>query len=147
MSLRRVVVALSAVYVLLIAAIVLSPISIGAIVHDQMLEVLAWLNARGAPAWLDDKAVERTANVALFVPVGFCVGVVAGARRWWLGAVAGFVLSCGIECAQYALLPGRFASAWDIVTNTLGALIGAALALLLLWRAARRDSKPHLTNG
>ena len=50
MSLRRLVVALSAVYVLLIAAIVLSPISIGAIVHDQMLEVLAWLNARGAPA-------------------------------------------------------------------------------------------------
>jgi glycopeptide antibiotics resistance protein len=135
--------------VLLIAVVVLSPISIGAIVHDQMLAVLAWLSARGAPAWLDDKAVERIANVALFVPVGFCVGIVAGARRWWLGAVAGFVLSCGIEFAQYAFLPGRFASVWDIVTNTLGALIGAGVALLLLWLAERRErpeSTPRLTN-
>ena len=139
--------ALSAAYVLLIAVIVLSPISIGAIVHEQMLDALAWLSDRGAPTWLDDKAVERAANVALFIPVGFCVGIMAGRRRWWLGGIVALIISCGMEFAQHAFLPGRFASPWDVVTNTVGGLFGAALALLLLWLAERRDTQSRRPVG
>jgi VanZ family protein len=73
------------------------------------------------------------ANVALFVPLAFLVGLAT--RRWWLGFLVGVAASAGSELVQRAL-PGRDASLEDLVANSFGAAIGALLALAVV--AARR---------
>ena len=73
-------------------------------------------------------------NVLGFVPLGFlAMGLLAEMRRtgFWqsLGSVVAFCLcvSLAIELVQY-FLPGRSSSMVDLLTNTLGALVGATLS-------------------
>ncbi|MGQ0766669.1 MAG: VanZ family protein [Gemmatimonadota bacterium] len=65
-------------------------------------------------------------NIALFLPLGFLLRV-AG-----LSALQSFVsaalLSVSVELAQFRLVPGRDASAGDIMANAIGAAAGIALA-------------------
>ena len=64
-------------------------------------------------------------NVAFFVPFGFLLAL-ALRGRWW-AAVPAAGLSVAVETLQY-VVPGRDASPADLVFNTLGALLGVALA-------------------
>ncbi|MEW5929170.1 MAG: VanZ family protein, partial [Gemmatimonadota bacterium] len=64
-------------------------------------------------------------NVLMFVPLG--VGLALGGGTLLLAALAGAVFTGGIEFLQ-ALIPGRDASISDLVFNTLGCVLGAALA-------------------
>jgi hypothetical protein len=73
-------------------------------------------------------------NVLGFVPLGFlAMGLLTEMRRtgFWqsLGWVVAFCLcvSLSIELVQY-FLPGRSSSLVDVLTNTLGALVGATLS-------------------
>ena len=73
-------------------------------------------------------------NVLGFVPLGFlAMGLLAEMRRtgFWqsLGWVVAFCLcvSLSIELVQY-FLPGRSSSMVDVLTNTLGAFVGATLS-------------------
>jgi glycopeptide antibiotics resistance protein len=98
------------------------------------------LHHAGAPRWAWDPTLwERLLNVVLFMPVGF-FGVMLR-PRWplWAWAVVGLVASLTIETVQMAM-PGRDGSAWDVVTNTTGALVGAFLArgALSVWSARRQ---------
>jgi glycopeptide antibiotics resistance protein len=62
-------------------------------------------------------------NLVLFAPLGFfCRAAGVGLGRV---ALAGFLLSLGAETTQL-FMPGRCASLFDLVTNTLGAFFGAA---------------------
>jgi glycopeptide antibiotics resistance protein len=91
--------------------------------------------------WLSSGRVAAALNVALFVPVGAVIA------WWWrrpamlLVAVA---LSVGIETVQH-LIPGRSPSLRDVVTNSLGAAIGYALARAASrWQARRsEDGRSH----
>jgi hypothetical protein len=65
------------------------------------------------------------ANVALFAPLGAAL-VLAGVP-WWAAALAGAGLSGAIELTQYLAIPGRFATLSDLLTNTTGATLAAAL--------------------
>ncbi len=76
--------------------------------------------------------IECTANIALFIPVGLLVVVLAGARRWWLGPVIGALVSAMIELGQLVFLPERFGTVSDILANSLGAVFGTVLALIVL---------------
>lgn len=88
------------------------------------------------------------ANVALFVPVG-------AALAWWrprlsvwaVGAV-GCVLSIGVELTQWAIATHRHPLVIDVITNTLGALIGAVLVRTATraWRR-RRAARPNASVG
>jgi len=90
--------------------------------------------------------VEIAANVLLFVPLGVLVARILGVRLWWGGVVAGFLLSVLIELCQSAFLPARFPSIADVAANTLGATLGAVLALLLMLRRHRvRNPAPART--
>jgi glycopeptide antibiotics resistance protein len=80
--------------------------------------------------WLPTRAVEMALNIAMFVPLGAAVGWVARAR--WLWTLV--ALSVVIELLQLGL-PDRQTELIDVVTNTIGAAIGYALA-----RRARRSS-------
>ena len=67
------------------------------------------------------------ANVAVFVPLGFLLGLLTG----WKGVFAGAGFSLLIELLQLLLRRGVFEFD-DILHNTLGTLLGVALAVLLL---------------
>jgi glycopeptide antibiotics resistance protein len=101
--------------------------------------VLARLHSHGVPGFVNYSFVEFTANIAFFVPVGFLGGVALQRRFWWLSAVLGFLLSCSVELAQATFLPGRVASAKDVLANTTGAIIGAVIAGLVRLVVMHRD--------
>jgi len=66
-------------------------------------------------------------NLALFVPLGILLGV------WWVmpvqrSAVIGFFFSLGIEITQFILGVG-YSDISDLLLNTLGAMLGAWLAV------------------
>lgn len=92
-------------------------------------------------------AVETAANLILFAPITLLAGVLT--RRPWLVAAVASVVSALIEASQ-ALLPalGRSCSTNDWWFNTLGAVLGALLALGALalhgvrTGAAGRDDDP-----
>ena len=89
-------------------------------------------------------AAEDIMNVLLFVPVGLVLANEAAAKGiggWWLGAVAGMVLSALGETVQL-FIPGRVSSIGDVALNSVGALLGALLALLVGLRARASARSP-----
>jgi len=59
----------------------------------------------------------------------------------WRTIVLGALLSCGVESAQF-VIPGRDPSLSDVLFNTLGTALGAALAYFApaMWRPTRRQA-------
>ena len=80
-------------------------------------------------------ALEFTANIGMFIPIGALVAVLS--RHWWLAVVVGIALTCGIEFMQQ-LLPTRYPEVRDILSNTLGATIGASVVALVAWAKRSR---------
>jgi glycopeptide antibiotics resistance protein len=84
--------------------------------------------------WFSSGRVAAVLNVALFVPVGAVIA------WWWRRPVMlllAVALSVSIETVQH-VIPGRSPSLRDVVTNSLGAAIGYALARAASrWRARR----------
>lgn len=79
-------------------------------------------------------AVEFTANIVLFVPLGFLLPMALKSfrsRPVVLTAIVGFLFSCGIELLQF-IVPGRVSDPRDLVSNTLGAIFGAIIASFYL---------------
>jgi len=70
--------------------------------------------------WLADGVL----NVGLFLPLGMAIGW--GGKSFWKATLTGAFLSMVVELVQ-TRLPGRDPELRDIVTNTLGAALGAAL--------------------
>lgn len=97
-------------------------------VSGQLAAVLTFLHRHGIPRWFNYSFVEASANVVLFIPVGFAAALAFSSKRWWQIGAFGMLLSGCIELGQYLFLHDRFASVSDIVTNTSGAVIGALLA-------------------
>ncbi|GGI44278.1 glycopeptide antibiotics resistance protein [Agromyces flavus] len=83
--------------------------------------------------------VEVVANVLLFVPFGFYLGLLAPSWRW--PKVAGVLAasSLALEVVQYALTIGS-ADVTDVVVNTAGGLAGLGLIVLARRRLRQRTS-------
>jgi len=131
-ALNRAAIGLGAAYLMALALIAFWPTPVDQGAHASLTSTLEWLRRHGAPDWLEYTSVEFTANIALFVPVGLLGVILIGARRWWLAILIGFLASCLIEFGQLMFLPARFASVNDVVANTSGAVLGTALALIVL---------------
>ena len=141
--------ALLVLYTLFIAAITLTPQQMGTGPDTLIGHALDLFAAHRETAWLTYERVEKLGNVAMFIPFGFLAALHFGRRRWWLGFLFGAGFSAGIEIVQGTVLTqSRFATLSDLVTNTLGAGIGALLGLCCLaaWpkRSTRRDSENEL---
>ncbi|WP_461476544.1 VanZ family protein [Microbacterium sp. HJ5] len=125
------------VYVVVVAVVVLSPVSYRSIVHaigDGIRDVLG-VSPFGT-GW-----IEFGANILMFVPLGLLLTLLL--RNHWYGVVLALVLSAGVELAQI-VIPSRQPSLRDIVANVLGAAVGAALAwiFVLRRRQAHRSDAP-----
>lgn len=96
--------------------------------------------------YLAPTAVESTANVLLFVPVTFLAALLW--RRPVLAVLGAAAGSAAIEAVQAVVLViGRACDTSDWITNTMGAVIGGALAAVsLIWvRRATRGVTPDAT--
>lgn len=97
-------------------------------VHGALTATFNFLYRHGVPTWINYKLLEASANVALFIPIGFASSLAFPKKYWWLPGAFGLGISTCMELGQLLFLHNRFASLLDIVTNTTGAVIGAALA-------------------
>lgn len=86
------------------------------------LETVLHLTAGQAAAFR--AFVDLAGNVGVYVPLGLLV--MAAWRRPWLGMASGLLVGGGCELVQL-FEPGRVASLTDVLTNTAGGVLGAAL--------------------
>lgn len=101
-------------------------------IQGQLSRILKFLHRHGIPAWFNYNLVEESANVVMFIPLGF-VGLLAFSNKtWWRIAAFGLLISACMELGQLLFLHERFASPSDLVTNTFGAILGAVVAAQVL---------------
>ncbi|MEE9094697.1 VanZ family protein [Pseudarthrobacter phenanthrenivorans] len=113
-----------------LALIAFWPTPVDQPVSGQLGAVLNFLHHHGIPCWFNYDFVERSANVGLFLPVGFVAALAFPTKKWWQIGAFGMLVSACIELGQFLFLHSRFASPSDVMTNTSGAVIGALVALL-----------------
>ena len=85
---------------------------------------------RCGDSWLGDALL----NVVLFVPFGLALRAtgISTARTMLLSAAS----SVMIEVLQYTVVTGRFSSVLDVITNSLGGLVGAVgFGIMVRWLA------------
>lgn len=74
---------------------------------------------------------ESLLNVALFIPLGFMLGICAPGLKWfWILAILFFFSLC-IESVQFITMRGFFQTS-DLLYNTFGGMAGLGVAALLL---------------
>ena len=69
------------------------------------------------------------ANVIMFIPFGFFPAVLWRRSRWWKALIIGAAITATIECWQIHI--GRSFDVDDLVLNTVGAMLGWLLWLIL----------------
>jgi glycopeptide antibiotics resistance protein len=124
-------------YLAFVGWLTLTPGSAAPTSSDLVLRVLARLQRYDELSWLTFDRAEYLANVALFVPVGLFLLLLFGTRLWWVALAAAITLTSFIETAQRAV-PGRVSDERDIAANTLGAVVGILVGLVLTFPATVR---------
>jgi glycopeptide antibiotics resistance protein len=89
---------------------------------------------------LSVERIEFLVNIGLFVPLGVFVLLLVGARLWLVALAAGIVLTSVIENVQRSI-PGRVSDPRDVAANSIGMVIGIALALVLTLPATMRRAR------
>lgn len=83
------------------------------------------------PIYSKDAIEDMLVNIALFLAVGMTLPIVFEKRKYLKTPLAAFGLSLAFEIVQFFNTIGGFAYI-DLITNTLGAVIGMILLHLLL---------------
>lgn len=131
-------------WVLLIFVVTLTPrMPASSTVGSVVTRVLQDAHERGIVMWVDFLVVEFAGNIVMFVPVGVLTAVVLGRGRPWLLWVCGTVLSGFVELTQLLFLPSRFSELRDIVSNSIGYLLGVGSVLLIRSIMDRRRLNRH----
>jgi glycopeptide antibiotics resistance protein len=126
-------------FIVLLATMWPTPLDLGyAASINRVLDVL---HRNGVPEWFGYNKLEVSANVLMFVPLGFFVSMLLPVRVWWLALIICPGLSVAIELTQAYALSARFATVSDVIANSTGALIGAVLAVVLRAAIYQRDEK------
>jgi glycopeptide antibiotics resistance protein len=135
---RRILIALFAVYLVLLAWIILWKLEIpyvgAAAGVARPVKLVPYLASGDFDA---SDPLEVLVNILLFVPFGIYLGMLAPRLRWW--AVAGILIasSLALETTQHLISVGSF-DVTDVIDNTLGGLIGFGALVL-----ARRRLGPR----
>lgn len=104
-------------------------------------KVLGVLHRNGLPEWFGYGEVEFLANVAMFVPLGFFIGLVLPRVAVWAGLFIVPALSGAIEWIQGQMLAERFATLQDVLANSVGGWIGLFAAMVIRAIVHARDEK------
>ena len=85
------------------------------------------------------------ANIALFIPMGVLLPMVFKKLKWWQADLIGFGASTIIELIQPIF--GRTADLDDIITNTLGTIIGCGIfkVIQVIINKARNKARKRKT--
>ncbi|MEO5921454.1 MAG: VanZ family protein [Pseudolysinimonas sp.] len=128
------------VYLGVVGWITLGPQPLDEGADSLVWRLLHFFSRFSATDWVTYSLLEFWANVAMFVPVGLFFVLLLGRRRWWLAIGLGILLTCAIEFVQM-FLPDRVSDPRDIVANSVGALVGVVIALVVTWPAAVRRAR------
>jgi len=109
--------------------------------ESSVTRLLDVLHRNGIPQWFGYNKLEFSANVLMFVPLGFLVSMLLPVRVWWLALLILPGISVGIELTQAFALSARFATVSDVIANSTGGFIGAFLAVALRAAIYERDEK------
>jgi glycopeptide antibiotics resistance protein len=123
-------------YLALVGWLTLTPLSAG-LESGALWQLAELLGRYPATEWFTFLRLEFLANIAMFVPFGIFLVLLFGRRMWWLAIVLGVLITIGIEFAQQ-FVPNRVSDPRDLLANSLGAVIGTVLALVLTASKARR---------
>ena len=134
---RRLLAASVALYAAALAVVLFWPVHVdgrgGLFRFDPVLDLLGRFSI---PAWASYPFVEFAANAALFLPLGVLWSLAAD--RWPIllriltAGLLAAAISIGAELVQGAFMADRTMDPRDVVANTLGALIGAIAAVLVV---------------
>ncbi len=141
MTPRRILWVFLALYAAAVVVVVSWPVPVdGGAVHSTLALLIHRLNLAGL-TFITYPGVEFAANIVMFVPLGLLLAALTGPGRRLL--VLAFLVAgaLAIEFGQWVFLPHRFASAGDVLANSLGALIGVVIAATAL-PARRGPSRP-----
>src|SRR5690606_8500748 len=78
-------------------------------------------------------------NITLFFPLGLALASIG--QPLSRGLIYAFLLSATVESLQVSVTPGRDPNLVDVVSNTLGALLGGRILTLLRGGAQRRRAR------
>ena len=81
-------------------------------------------------------------NILLFVPIGCLVGLATKKYKLVYAVLVGLFVSETIECSQLIWKKGTF-DVDDLMNNTIGALIGGLIAVIVMSRYKRRVDYLH----
>jgi len=84
--------------------------------------------------------IEFVGNILMFVPLGIFAALLLPRKAWWVLLLMGTAFSVSIELFQAQFLPGRFPEVRDVISNSTGFLIGAAMSIALRLVVSHRDS-------
>lgn len=131
---------LLAIYTVLVLVVTLSPQMPGSGFTDRLVtRVLYELHKRGLFMSLDYLDIEFLGNILMFVPLGVFTALLIPRRAWWSLLLLGTMFSGFIEASQALFLPDRFPEWRDLLSNTLGFLLGGAASVSLRLLVAHRD--------
>ncbi|GAA4181120.1 VanZ family protein [Gryllotalpicola koreensis] len=139
---------LTLAYLALVAWITLGPQPLDHQRQDWVLVLLHDARAFTAPHWprlaaqLTYDHAEFLANVAMFAPIGLFLVLLLGRRFWWAAVLLCVAMTGFIETAQ-RFIPGRVSDVRDIVSNSVGGLVGVIVALIVTIPAYRRERDRH----
>lgn len=128
-------------YGTIVAAMTLSPTPLDRGYQGVIARFLSLLHRNGVPHWFGYPQLEFSANVAIFAPLGFLLGLLVSRRLAWLPLILAPAASASIELSQGLFLSQRFASTSDVVSNTIGAYIGFGMVFVLRLFMEGRDRK------
>ncbi|MFT4214389.1 MAG: VanZ family protein [Microbacterium sp.] len=129
------------VYLAVVLLATLSPTPLDQGYESSIEQLLDVLHSHGVPEWYGYNKLEFSANVAMFVPVGFLLALALPRRGIWLVVIVIPAFSATIELLQAAFLAERFASVLDVVANTAGGYLGAVAAIGMRAAIATRDQR------
>jgi glycopeptide antibiotics resistance protein len=138
---RRLVLFAMFIYAIFVLVITITPQMPGSGFVRRLVDRLLYeVHTRGILPGLDFLHIEFVGNIVMFVPLGIFAALLLPRKAWWVLLLLGTAFSGAIEFFQGTFLPGRVPEVRDLVSNSTGFLIGAALSIALRLVVSYRDS-------
>ena len=134
---------ITTLYLGAVAWLTLGPQPTALVRASGLYRILRELHSHPSTAWVTYSFVQYGSNLLMFLPVGVFLVLLFGRRLWWFAVIMGTLLSASIEFTQL-FIPGRVSDVRDLMSNSLGTLIGVLVALILTWPAAARRRRDAL---